>query len=91
MNFSTKLKSWFKKDWNETKTLFRCLPALPFAVLCAALIAMNILANKTIVNETWIALDAGICVSLPAQSSHGQSGGGRSAHDDRLPVPLSIE
>lgn len=63
MNFSTKLKSWFKKDWNETKTLFRCLPALPFAVLCAALIAMNILANKTIVNETWIALDAGICVS----------------------------
>ena len=43
MNFSTKLKTWFKKDWKETKTLFRCLPALPFAVLCGALIAMNIL------------------------------------------------
>ena len=63
MNFSTKLKNWFKKDWNETKVLFRCLPALPFAILCGALIAMNILANKTIVNESWIALDAGIAVS----------------------------
>lgn len=52
-----------KKDWNETKVLFRCIPALPFAVLCGAMIAMNILANKTIVNETWISLDAGIMVS----------------------------
>lgn len=48
MNFSTKLKSWFKKDWNETKTLFRCLPAIPFAILCVTMIAMNFLANKGI-------------------------------------------
>lgn len=58
-----KVKNWLKKDWHETKVLFRCVPALPFAVLCGALIAMNILANKTIVNESWIALDAGITVS----------------------------
>ena len=58
-----KVKNWLKKDWKETKVLFKCLPALPFAVLCGALIAMNILANKTIVNEPWIALDAGIFVS----------------------------
>ena len=58
-----KLVNWFKNDWKETKVLFKCLPALPFAILCAALIAMNILANKTIVNESWIALDAGITVS----------------------------
>lgn len=63
MKILTKIKDWFKKDWTETKVLFRCIPALPFAVLCAALIAMNILANKTIVNESWIALDAGIAVS----------------------------
>lgn len=58
-----KIKEWFKKDLNETKVLFRCMPTLPFAILCGAMIAMNILANKTIVNETWISLDAGIMVS----------------------------
>lgn len=59
----SKIKTWFKEDWRETKVLFSCLPALPFAVLCAALIAMNFLANKAIVAETWISLDAGITVS----------------------------
>ena len=56
-------KTWLHKDWNETKVLFRCIPAFPFAILCAALIAMNFLANKAIVSETWISLDAGITVS----------------------------
>ncbi len=55
--------AWLKKDWHETKLLFKGLPAFPFAILCAALIAMNILANKTIVNESWVAIDAGILVS----------------------------
>lgn len=58
-----KFKMGLKKDWKETKLLFRALPALPFAVLVVALICMNILAGKTIVNESWIALDAGILVS----------------------------
>ena len=58
-----KVKNWLKNDWQETKVLFKCLPALPFAVLCAALIAMNFLANKAIVSESWISLDAGIIVS----------------------------
>lgn len=59
----SKIKGWFKEDWKETKVLFSCLPAFPFAILCAALIAMNFLANKAIVSETWISLDAGITVS----------------------------
>lgn len=59
----TKIKSWFKQEWLETKTLFKCLPAWPFAILCAALIAMNFLANKIIVTETWLTIDAGIIVS----------------------------
>ena len=58
-----KFRTWLHKDWNETKVLFRCIPAFPFAILCAALIAMNFLANKAIVSETWISLDAGITVS----------------------------
>lgn len=59
----TSLKNWFKKDWNETKVLFKCLPAIPFAILCAALIAMNFLANKGIVSTSWLSIDAGIIVS----------------------------
>lgn len=66
MKKTEKIKNWLKDDWRETKLLFRGLPALPFAILCAALIAMNFLANKTIVNESWIALDAGIMVSWVA-------------------------
>ena len=59
----TKLKAWMKNDWKETKVLFKCLPAFPFAILCAALIAMNFLANKGIVATNWISVDAGIIVS----------------------------
>lgn len=59
----TKIKNWFKQEWLETKTLFKCLPAWPFAVLCAALIAMNFLANKGIVATSWLSMDAGIVVS----------------------------
>lgn len=58
-----KFKVWLRKDWKETKVLFRTLPALPFAVLVVALVCMNLLAGKTLVNESWIALDAGILVS----------------------------
>lgn len=59
----TKFKTWLKKDWHETKVLFKCLPALPFAILSAALIAMNFLANKGIVSQSWFSMDAGIIVS----------------------------
>lgn len=37
--------SWLKKDWNETRVLFKCLPAIPFAILCITLIVMNFLAS----------------------------------------------
>lgn len=40
------LKDWFKKDWEETKVLFRCMPTVPFAFLVCCLIAMNFLANR---------------------------------------------
>ncbi|MCM1322822.1 MAG: VUT family protein [Acetobacter sp.] len=38
--------TWLKKDWHETRVLFKCLPAIPFAILCVTLIVMNFLANK---------------------------------------------
>lgn len=62
----TKIKNWFKNDWKETQLLFRNLPAIPFAILCIALVVMNVLANKLIVETSWISLDAGIIVSWVA-------------------------
>ncbi len=63
----TKVKSWLKKDFNETRVLFRNLPVMPFAILCAALIAMNFLANKGIITNPevakWFSADSGIIVS----------------------------
>ena len=64
-----RFKSWLKKDWNETKVLFRNLPAIPFAILCICLVAMNFLANKGWVkadwawSEHWFSADAGMIVS----------------------------
>lgn len=62
-----RFKTWLRNDWEETKLLFRSIPALPFALLCAALIAMNYLANKGLITDetasNFISLDAGIIVS----------------------------
>ena len=64
-----RFKSWLKKDWNETKVLFRNLPAIPFAILCIALVVMNFLANKGWVSQDWtwskgwFSADAGMIVS----------------------------
>ena len=55
-----------KQEIYETKLLFRNLPAFPFAILCASLIAMNFLAGKGIVPyplSEYIQCDAGIIVS----------------------------
>lgn len=59
--------AWLKKDWNETKILFRSLPAIPFAILCIALVAMNFLANKGIIPENPVfSADSAIFVSWVA-------------------------
>ena len=56
--------AWLKKDWNETKVLFRSLPAIPFAVLCICLVVMNFLANKGWVPDNPVfSADAGMIVS----------------------------
>lgn len=58
------LKGWFLKEWKETKTLFRSIPAVVVALFVISVIAMNILANKTIYQiGDWFALDGGILVS----------------------------
>ena len=55
----TKLKSLFA----ETKLLLRNVPSLITALFAVSVVAMNLLANKSIVNLPWLALDGGILFS----------------------------
>lgn len=56
-------KVWIQDQAKQSKLLFNSIPSYVVAFFVVSVIAMNILANKTIVNETWIALDGGILVS----------------------------
>lgn len=59
----TKFKTWFNKEWEETKVLFKTLPILPVVLFVVSVVAMNLMAAKLIVDEYWISLDAGIVIS----------------------------
>jgi len=58
-----KMKQWIKNEIAEYRVLLKCIPATAFAMFVVALVAMNLLANKLVINESWIAIDAGIVVS----------------------------
>lgn len=57
------MKNWIKKELNDFNVLLRNIPAVIMAVFVVAVVMMNLLANKTIVQTDWIALDAGIVIS----------------------------
>ena len=60
------MKSSVKQFFHETKLLLRSVPPLPFSLFLLSVFAMNLLANKSIVNLEWLALDCGILVSWVA-------------------------
>ena len=55
--------NWIKREILETKTLLRCIPTLVVTLFVVSVICMNLLANKTLVQLSWIALDGGILIS----------------------------
>lgn len=57
------LKEWLKKEKKETQILLRCIPATVVSLFVVSVICMNLLANKTLVQTYWIALDGGILIS----------------------------
>lgn len=60
----SKIKTWIKEDWKDTKLLFRSIPAHVLALFVCAVVAMNLLANKSIkLPVDWLALDCGIIVA----------------------------
>jgi len=58
-----KIKELIKKEKEETATLLRCIPATVVSLFVVSVICMNLLANKTLVQTHWIALDGGILIS----------------------------
>lgn len=60
---STGFATWFRREWEETTILLRCIPATVVSLFVVSVICMNLLANKTLVQTSWIALDGGILIS----------------------------
>ena len=54
---------WLHDEYMLTVILLRSIPAPVVALFVISVIAMNILANKTLVQTDWIAIDGGILIS----------------------------
>ena len=54
---------WLHDEYELTKILLRSIPAPVVALFVISVIAMNILANKTLVQTDYLALDGGILIS----------------------------
>lgn len=57
------IKEKIKKEIHETKILLHNIPTLIVTLFVVSVICMNILANKTLIQLKWIALDGGILIS----------------------------
>ena len=60
---SPTIKTWLKRQREETVILLRCIPPTVVSLFVVSVICMNLLANKTLVQTDWIALDGGILIS----------------------------
>ena len=56
-------ETWFQREKAETAILLRCIPATVVTLFVVSVICMNLLANKTLIQNDWIALDGGILIS----------------------------
>lgn len=54
---------FLKEQFEEIKLLNRSIPGFITALFAISVICMNLLANKTLVQTSWIALDAGFLIS----------------------------
>lgn len=55
--------SWIMRERQETEILFRCIPSAVVSLFVVSIVCMNLLANKTLLQTDWIALDGGILIS----------------------------
>ncbi|MBQ7810489.1 MAG: hypothetical protein IJ346_05940 [Clostridia bacterium] len=57
------ITNWIEKERRETVILLRCIPSTVVTLFVVSVICMNLLANKTLFQNQWIALDGGILIS----------------------------
>ncbi|HIS03854.1 MAG TPA: VUT family protein [Candidatus Pullichristensenella avicola] len=57
------LGAWLRREREETAVLLRCIPATAVSLFVVSVICMNLLANKTLVQTEYLALDGGILIS----------------------------
>ena len=62
-NYYHRFKQWIVREKEETTILLRSIPATVVSLFVVSVICMNLLANKTLVQTYWIALDGGILIS----------------------------
>ena len=58
-----KVEYRIKKELTELGVLLRSIPATVVTLFVVSVICMNLLANKTLLQRDWIALDGGILIS----------------------------
>lgn len=58
-----KFKKWLAAEQKETEILLRSIPVTVVTLFVVSVICMNLLANKTLLQLDWIALDGGILIS----------------------------
>ena len=58
-----KLNQWLQKEWRDMRLLLQSVPATVVTLFVVSVICMNLLANKTLLQLDWIALDGGILIS----------------------------
>ena len=62
-NYYHRFKQWIVREKEETTILLRSIPATVVSLFVVSVICMNLLANKTLFQNYYIALDGGILIS----------------------------
>ncbi len=57
------IQKWLSEEKEKTAILLRCIPATVVTLFVVSVICMNLLANKTLLQNDIIALDGGILIS----------------------------
>lgn len=57
------IKSFFQRELDDYKALFRNIPSIVVALFFLSVVAMNLLANKELFSTPWLALDCGFTLS----------------------------
>ena len=61
--FHLSIRSYIRRERIETEILLRSIPATVVTLFVVSVICMNLLANKTLIQTYWIAIDGGTLIS----------------------------